>query len=43
MARGAAIGAEKDRGAVDERLSETLSAAGFEGALEKVSLPAGSE
>ena len=39
MVRGATIGAEKDRGAADEMLSETMSAVGFEGAVEKVSLP----
>ena len=39
MARGATIGAEKDRGAADEMLSETLSSVGFKGAVEKVALP----
>ena len=42
MARGAAIGAEKDRGTADEMLSETLIGVGFKGAVEKASLP-GSE
>ena len=39
MARGAAVGAEKDRCAADEVLSETLSTVRFESALEKVALP----
>ena len=38
VARGATVGAKKDRGAADEMLDETLSAARFEGALEKVAL-----